>query len=303
VAEAVPDFQHGFGIGEAPTFAEMARLSVDRERRRREGLAGTTLRDRTKLLEKEDGPLLPLLGGLRVDAIGPETLQRWWEEEVEGRGRSVKTGRNYLNAINGVLRLAQRHGHLLIDRSRPRGGAETHTKSGRDRKVPLSRRLRFALAERYLRSGRPLLNERVFLRFDVSNFRKREWNELLRGARVGSVRPKDLRDTFASWLLTLGVPAPWVSEALGHADWAVTARHYARWIPGGDDEPLRRKPGEVYADLLARLAPFGAKSDATGRDGTTFPRDLEASFSAEPSRTRTPGPRATRGLRAQNTRT
>jgi len=34
----------------------------------------------------------------------------------------------------------------------------------------------------------------------------------------------------------------------------VTARHYARWIPGGDDEPLRRRPVEVYPDLLARLA-------------------------------------------------
>jgi integrase len=367
----------GFVIVEPPTFAEMARLSVDRERRRREGLAGTTLRDRTRLLQNEDGPVLRLLGALRVDAIEPETLQRWWEEEVEGRGRSVKTGRSYLDAINGVLRLAQRHGHLrspnpvpvfrdwlraegrtratrarigrdirpiedprslarllaaaetrgpdvylltlllldaglrlgeaaaltwgqvrwgadendrtrhlLIDRSRPRGGAETPTKSGRDRKVPLSRRLRFALAEGYLRAGRPLLNERVFPRFDVSNFRKREWNELLRGARVGSVRPKDLRDTFASWLLTLGVPAPWVSEALGHADWAVTARHYARWIPGGDDEPLRRRPGEVYPDLLARLAPLDAESDATGRDRTAFPRDLEASFG---TRTLDPG--------------
>jgi len=188
--------------------------------------------------------------------------------------------------------------HLLIDRSRPRGAAETHTKSGRDREVPLSRHLRFALAERYLRSGRPLLNERVFPHFDVSNFRKRERKEMLRGARVGSVRPKDLRDTFASWLLTLGVPAPWVSEALGHADWAVTARHYARWIPGGDDEPLRREAGEVDPDLLARLAPVGAESDATRRDGTAFPRDLEARFA-----TRTPGPRAPSGLPARSART
>jgi hypothetical protein len=106
------------------------------------------------------------------------------------------------------------------------------------------------------------------------------------------VRPKDLRDTFASWLLTLGVPAPWVSEALGHADRAVTARHYARWIPGGDDEPLRREPGEVYPDLLARLAPVCAESAPTRRDGTTFPRDLEASFGTRP-----PGPRAPRSRR------
>jgi len=378
----------GFVIVEAPTFAEMARLWIDRERNRREGFAATTLRDQTRLLEKEDGPVLRLLGSLRVDAIEPETLQRWWEQDVEGRGRTIKTGRNYLNVINGVLRLAQRHGHLrspnpvpvfrdwlraegrtraaragarrdirpiedprtlarlleaaetrgqtvflltlllldaglrlgeataltwgqvrwgadehdrtrhlLIDRSRPRGGAETRTKSGRDRKVPLSRRLRSALAEGYLRAGRPPLDDRVFPHFDVRRFHKREWNELLRGARVGSVRPKDLRDTFASWLLTLGAPIPWVSEALGHADWAVTARHYARWIPGGDGEPLRREPGEVYPDLLVRLAPFGPESNPTSnptpRDSTTFPRDLEASFPAG-SEGYTGGPSGTR---------
>ena len=88
------------------------------------------------------------------------------------------------------------------------------------------------------------------------------------------------------------------NEALGHADWAVTARHYARWIPGGDDEPLRREAGEVYPDLLARLAPFSAESDATRRDGTTFPRDLEASLGTRP-----PGPRAPSGLRARDART
>jgi hypothetical protein len=78
------------------------------------------------------------------------------------------------------------------------------------------------------------------------------------------------------------VPPPWVSEALGHADWAVTARHYARWIPGGEDEPLRREAGEVYPDLLARVAPVGAGGDATRRDGTAFPRDLEDSLGTRP---------------------
>jgi hypothetical protein len=46
-----------------------------------------------------------------------------------------------------------------------------------------------------------------------------------------------------------------VSKQLGHADVAVTARHYARWA-GGDAyrEPMALLPGEVPADLLARLA-------------------------------------------------
>ena len=65
---------------------------------------------------------------------------------------------------------------------------------------------------------------------------------------------KDLRDTFASQLLTSGVSLGYVSKQLGHADVAVTAKHYARWA-GGDfyREPMVLEPGEVPADLLARL--------------------------------------------------
>jgi hypothetical protein len=66
--------------------------------------------------------------------------------------------------------------------------------------------------------------------------------------------PKDLRDTFASHLLTRGISPAYVSRQLGHADWSVTARHYARWC-GGDGyvEAERLLPGEIPADLLARF--------------------------------------------------
>jgi hypothetical protein len=43
-------------------------------------------------------------------------------------------------------------------------------------------------------------------------------------------------------------------QQLGHADWSVTARHYARWVGGNHYvEPARLAPGEVPADLLARF--------------------------------------------------
>jgi hypothetical protein len=66
---------------------------------------------------------------------------------------------------------------------------------------------------------------------------------------------KDLRDIFASQLLTSGVSLGYVSKQLGHADVAVTARHYSKWA-GGDAyrEPIALRAGEVPADLLARLA-------------------------------------------------
>ena len=73
----------------------------------------------------------------------------------------------------------------------------------------------------------------------------------------GSTRartPKDLRDTFASQLLTAGVQLGYVSQHLGHSDVSVTARQYARWAGGdGYRNALRVRDGEVSADLLARL--------------------------------------------------
>ena len=56
-------------------------------------------------------------------------------------------------------------------------------------------------------------------------------------------------------LLTAGVQLGYVSAQLGHADVAVTARHYAKWI-GGDvyREPFQLRPGDVPADFIARSA-------------------------------------------------
>ena len=77
----------------------------------------------------------------------------------------------------------------------------------------------------------------------------------MRRAGLAGHAPKDLRDTFASWLVSLGVPVAWVSDALGHSGWVVTARHCARWI---DDTASRELPptlgaGDVWPDSLARV--------------------------------------------------
>jgi hypothetical protein len=95
---------------------------------------------------------------------------------------------------------------------------------------------------------------RVLEGLDPSNYRNRHFRRVRQEAGIGRRRPKDLRDTFASQLLTAGVQLGYVSQQLGHADVAVTARHYARWT-GGDAyrRPLEVEPGEVPADLLAKL--------------------------------------------------
>ena len=66
--------------------------------------------------------------------------------------------------------------------------------------------------------------------------------------------PKDLRDTFASQLITAGIQLPYVSLQLGHADQALTARHYAKWVAlEGYRAPIELGDGQVPADLLATI--------------------------------------------------
>jgi len=67
---------------------------------------------------------------------------------------------------------------------------------------------------------------------DPADFRKREWRRILKRAQLPHRPIKDLRDTFASQLLTAGAQLGYISRQLGHSDVSVTARHYARWAGG-----------------------------------------------------------------------
>ena len=139
---------------------------------------------------------------------------------------------------------------LEIESNRPRGGDEAPAKSGRGRRVALSLRLRDALLTLCRLRENPPGDARVFPR----NIHRREWQRILDRAGIGHRQFKDLRDTFASQLLTAGVNLAYISDQLGHADEGVTRRHYARWCAEGEyREPMRLRPGEVPADLLARL--------------------------------------------------
>ena len=152
---------------------------------------------------------------------------------------------------------------MRIWASRSRGAHLGKTKSGRERAVAISRRLRSALLAFQLEQGRP--EEGPVALLDHGNYRNRHFRKVCREAGIGSAAksdgssrtsaPKDLRDTFASQLLTAGVQLGYVSRQLGHSDVSDTARHYARWA-GGDAyrSPLEVREDEVPAGLLARLA-------------------------------------------------
>ena len=261
----------GIAHTEPPTFAEFARryLAEDTDH-----LAPTTRRERAREVG-EDGPLVSFFGALRLDAITKSRIREWWTQEVQGRGRKTKTGRNYLDALAGVLGYAveleildsnpvdefrvvlRRKGRtqrgraesdpsrhirpiedpeqidrlvreasiegpealvlillcldtglrlgealglrwrsiawgeyeddprrsLLIDESRPRGGAPGHTKSGRARTVALSRRLRRALEKLRRAKWGPRPEEHVLPYGDPSVFRRLEWRRILGRAR------------------------------------------------------------------------------------------------------------------------
>ncbi|MBW2316421.1 MAG: tyrosine-type recombinase/integrase [Deltaproteobacteria bacterium] len=135
---------------------------------------------------------------------------------------------------------------------------------------------------------------------DASNFRAREWRRIAKRAGVGLRRPKDLRDTFASQLLTLGVPLTYISRQLGHRQVATTEKHYARYQGDEYVDPLRREPWEVPADFLART--FAEQSGhefdhsgVLGNRGDAQPRERNGGAEGD----RTPAPQTARSREAQ----
>lgn len=71
------------------------------------------------------------------------------------------------------------------------------------------------------------------------------FERVLRKAELPHFRLYDLRHTYASLLLSEGVPLLYVSKQLGHAKPTTTLKYYAKWIPSGD----RR-----YVDVLDRAS-------------------------------------------------
>jgi integrase len=129
----------------------------------------------------------------------------------------------------------------------------------------MSRRLRNALLAFHLEQGRP--ESGTIAEVEHANYRNRHFRRLRKAMGIESTErtavpgisphkltPKDLRDTLASQLLTVGIQLGYVSQQLGHADVSVTAKHYARWAGGNTyRSPLTVGEGEVPADLLSRL--------------------------------------------------
>ena len=81
-----------------------------------------------------------------------------------------------------------------------------------------------------MKAGNPGNDAHVLGKVHPSNFNRREWRRIRTRAGLPERKLKDLRDTYASHLLSANIPLPYVSKQLGHGDVLTTARHYARWI-------------------------------------------------------------------------
>jgi integrase len=92
----------------------------------------------------------------------------------------------------------------------------------------------------------------------------------LKEAGLRHVRIHDLRGTYASLLVSAGVPIFHVSKALGHSDVTTTTKHYADLAPGATKEMPNILESFVFGNPAGRdanRAQTAEVADGTPRKG------------------------------------
>lgn len=62
------------------------------------------------------------------------------------------------------------------------------------------------------------------------------WGRAVKKSKVAYRKPYQTRHTYASMMLSAGEHPMWVAKQMGHSNWVITARIYARWMPSADAE-------------------------------------------------------------------
>ncbi len=126
------------------------------------------------------------------------------------------------------------------------------TRAGR-RVVPMPADLAAALAARKPEGASP--ESLVFLTrtgtpHRRSNFRRRIWTPSLTRAKLPTtLRFHDLRHSYATWLITDGVPVNAVQKVMGHANASTTLNRYTH-TPGDYEDLVRGAFSGSADDLL-----------------------------------------------------
>ena len=159
---------------------------------------------------------------------------------------------------------------LRIERALDDDGSDKVTKTDEAREVDLSDQLTVLLRAYvvYLRAEAMASGEapvRLFPGLTTSHVRN-AFQRVLTQAALPHFSPYDLRHTYASLLLSANVPLLYVSQQLGHRQSTMTLKHYARWMPGKEQN---------FSNLLdsgcqtwhQTLAPNAEVLDSTGEAG------------------------------------
>ena len=133
---------------------------------------------------------------------------------------------------------------IRIERALSAGAIES-TKTGESRTVDMSQRLADFLRDflvwrekEKLRRGWAEMPSPLFFNeqgswLDESRVRK-HFAHVLKAADLPGFRVYDLRHSFATLLLSRGVPITYVSAQLGHAKPTTTLQWYSHWLPASD---------------------------------------------------------------------
>ena len=132
--------------------------------------------------------------------------------------------------IRGVVRISR---VLTLGMDEPEDGAKTAV-GIREVKLlgPALRVLQAQRTHTLLKNAEVFQNPRTGERWTGDKcIRQGMWTPALRKAKVRYRKPYATRHTYASMLLAAGESAMWVAVQMGHTDWSLTAKRYARWIP------------------------------------------------------------------------
>ncbi len=133
------------------------------------------------------------------------------------------------------------HNHLVVFRRSSTRGIVGPTKSGRERKVPLTGKLEAALRRiKHLRSDRVFCNPDGSV-LTLDQLHERFWM-VSRRAGLRRLRWHDLRHSFGSQAAMAGVPIIQVQQWMGHSTIAMTMR-YAHLSPGAGADWIRMLEG------------------------------------------------------------
>jgi len=97
---------------------------------------------------------------------------------------------------------------------------------------------------------------------------------ILKRAELPEFRVYDLRHTFASLLLSAGVPLLYVSKQLGHTKPTTTLKYYAKWIPSGEQsyvETLDSPPSSEVGTKSWHQVNITGEGSAEGIDNNGGP--------------------------------